>query len=138
MTTTRKALALLVGSIGAGAIVLACFSDRGAGPVNSAAECQVPVTVIDSLHYIVAINNFAFHRDSIRVPVGATVTWVNCEPQGTEPHTTTSGTPGNDDGVWNSPELNPGDRFSHTFPAQGAFPYHCTPHPFMIGKIVVQ
>jgi len=117
-----------------GAFALACFSDRGAGPsVNQAAECTVPVTVIDSMHYIVAIENFGFHPDSIAVPVGATVTWVNCEPVGTEPHTTTSAT-----NVWNSPDLSPGDRFSHTFPNGGAFPYHCTPHPFMLGKVVVQ
>ena len=94
-----------------GAFAVACFSDRGAGPsVNPAAECTVPVSVIDSMHYIVAIENFGFHSDSIAVPVGATVTWVNCEPNGTEPHTTTS-----DNAVWDSPELNPGDRFSHKF-----------------------
>jgi plastocyanin len=117
-----------------GIFAVACFSDRGAGPsVNPAAECTVPVSVIDSMHYIIAIQNFGFHPDSIKVPIGATVTWVNCEPAGTEPHTTTSAT-----NVWNSPDLSPGDRFSHTFPAGGAFPYHCTPHPFMLGKVVVQ
>jgi plastocyanin len=122
-----------------GAFAVACFSERGAGPsVNAAAQCTVPVTVIDSMHYIVAIENFGFHPDSISVPIGATVTWVNCEKPPQEPHTTTSGIPGNDDGIWNSPDLNPGDRFSHTFPAGGVFPYHCTPHPFMLGKVVVQ
>src|SRR5437867_13439304 len=120
MTPTRKALALLTAAVVGSALVLACFSDRGAGPpVNPAAECTVPVSVIDSMHYIVAIENFGFHPDSIAVPAGATVTWVNCEPNGTEPHTTTSDPSG---GVWDSPELSPGDRFSHTFPAGGAFP----------------
>src|SRR6266487_110772 len=133
MTTTRKALSLLACCIGASAIVLACFSDRGSGPSNTAAECRVPVTVIDSMHYVVAIQNFGFHPDSIAVPVGATVTWVNCEPNGTEPHSTTSNT-----GVWGSPNLSPGDRFSFKFAAQGAFPYHCTPHPFMTAKVIVQ
>jgi plastocyanin len=133
MTTTRKALALLTGCIGAGAIVLACFSDRTGPATTTAAECRVPVTVIDSLHYLIAIRDFGFHPDSLSVPPGATVTWVNCEDAGTEPHTTTS-----NGSVWNSPDLSPGDRFSHTFPAQGAFPYHCTPHPFMTGKVVVQ
>ena len=134
MTPTRKALSLLFGAISGGALVLACFSDRGAGPtVNAAAECRVPVTVIDSMHYIVAIRDFGFHPDSLKVPVGAAVTWVNCETPPQEPHTTTSDTPG-----WDSPPLNPGDRFSHTFPVAGSYPYHCTPHPFMIGKVVVQ
>jgi len=128
MTPANKAPLLLLLVCGA------CFSDRGAGPgVNTAAECRVPVTVIDSMHYLVAIRNFAFHPDSIAVPVGATVTWVNCEDVGQEPHTTTS-----DNAVWNSPDLNPGQRFSHTFAKAGAFPYHCTPHPFMLGKIIVQ
>jgi len=115
------------------ATVVACFSERGSGPVAGPAECRVPVSVIDSLHLIVAIRNFAFHPDSIAVPAGATVTWVNCEDVGQEPHTTTS-----DNTVWNSPDLNPGQRFSHTFATAGAFPYHCTPHPFMLGKIIVQ
>jgi plastocyanin len=118
----------------AGLAVVACFSERGSGPsVNTAAECRVPVTVIDSMHYIVAIRDFAFRPDSLAVPAGATVTWVNCETPPQEPHTTTS-----DSSVWNSPDLSPGDRFSHTFPTTGGFPYHCTPHPFMLGKVVVQ
>ena len=117
-----------------GAIVLACFSERGAGPgTSTGGECSVPVSVIDSMHYIVAIRDFTFQPDSISVPPGATVTWVNCEPAGTEPHTTTA-----DGAAWNSPEFSPGQRFSHTFPSGGGFPYHCTPHPFMIGKVVVQ
>jgi plastocyanin len=101
--------------------------------VNTAAECRVPVTVIDSMHYIIAIRDFAFRPDSLAVPAGATVTWINCETPPQEPHTTTS-----DNAAWSSPELNPGDRFSHTFPATGGFQYHCEPHPFMLGKVVVQ
>ena len=131
MTRMRRSLLL---PLFAGGVVAACFSERGTGTsINGAVECQVPVSTIDSTHFLVAIQNFAFHHDSSRVPVGATVTWVNCEPAGTEPHTTTS-----DSAVWNSPDLTPGSRFSHTFAAAGAFPYHCTPHPFMLGKIVVQ
>ena len=118
-----------------GVIVIACFSERGAGPGGSTGgECSVPVSVIDSMHYIVAIRNFSFQPDSISVPPGATVTWVNCEPAGTEPHTTTS-----DNAGWDSQDLSPGQRFSHTFPTGGDFPYHCTPHSaFMVAKVVVQ
>ncbi len=116
------------------AAAAACFSERAAGPGAGAAQCRVPVTVIDSMHYLVAIRDFAFQPDSLAVPAGATVTWLNCEDGGQEPHTTTSDTVG----VWNSPELLPGARFSHRFVGTGAFPYHCIPHPFMLGKIVVQ
>src|SRR5947208_16905966 len=109
MTPTRKALCLLVGAVTGSAVVVACFSDRGAGPtVNTAAECRVPVTVIDSMHYIVAIHNFTFLPDSLAVPVGATVTWVNCETTTQEPHTTTS-----HDAVCDCPQLRPGAHLHH-------------------------
>jgi len=131
-----KRLMVVLGAVGGGAaIALACFSERGSGPVAGPAECRVPVTVIDSLHFIVAIRNFAFHPDSIAVPPGATVTWVNCEDVGQEPHTTTSDSAG----VWGSADLTSGDRFSHTFATPGKFPYHCIPHQtFMRAKLVVQ
>ncbi len=81
---------LYVGLMLAGGCVtaVACFSDRSAGP-GVIGECRVPVTVIDSTHFIVAIRNFGFHPDSLAVPSGATVTWVDCEDVGQEPHTTT-------------------------------------------------
>jgi len=130
-----KRLIVLLGAVCC-AIALACFSDRSSGPGAGAAECRVPVTVIDSMHYIIAIRNFAFHPDSIAVPAGATVTWVNCEDAGVEAHTTTSDTTG----IWDSPLLIPGARFSRPFPTPGVFPYHCIPHRDlgMVGKLVVQ
>lgn len=112
----------------------ACFSERGAGPNASLAVCRVPVTVIDSLHYLIAIRDFLYYPDSLAVPTGATVTWVNCEDVGQEPHTTTSDTTG----VWDSSDMLPGARFTHQFATPGAFPYHCTAHDFMIAKVVVQ
>lgn len=126
----RAALLVLV------VVAAACFSERGAGPgITGAADCSVPVSVIDSLHFLVAIRDFAFHPDTLHVPVGATVTWVNCETPPQEPHTTTSDTTG----IWSSTDLSPGDRFSHTFPTQGTFPYHCIPHAeFMRGEIIVE
>jgi len=127
----KAALTALTGlALAAG---VACFSDRTAGPVASLAECRVPVTVIDSMHYLVAIRDFAFHPDSLAVPVGATVTWVNCEPPATDAHSSTSDAPAWDSGLFQS-----GARFSRTFPSGGTFPYHCSVHTYMIAKVVVQ
>jgi plastocyanin len=126
---------VIVGAVALAAIVAACVSERSSGPGSGAAECRVPVTVIDSMHYIVAIRDFGFHPDTLTVPVGATVTWINCEDVGQEPHTTTSDTTG----IWSSADLSPGNRFSHTFATPGPFPYHCIPHEsFMRGEIIVQ
>jgi len=110
----------------------ACFSERTAGP-GAAGECRVPVSVIDSMHVVVAIRNFLYYPDSIAVPPGATVTWINCEPPGTQAHSTTSDTPAWDSGLFTSD-----GRFSRTFPAGGTFPYHCSLHPYMVAKVVVQ
>lgn len=34
--------------------------------------------------------------------------------------------------------IEPGERRSLTFTRAGTFPFHCTPHPFMRGLIVVR
>lgn len=117
------------------AAAAACFSERGGStPIGPGlAECSVPVSVIDSGHVVIAIRDFAFVPDSVLVPAGATVTWVNCEPAIIEPHTTTSDSPG-----WNSPQFSAGARFSRRFDTPGVFTYHCEPHQFMVGKVVVQ
>ena len=131
--------ALLV-SLAAGVVAtgVACFSERVGGsdnPISGAGTCNIPLAVLDSGHVVVAINGFAFQPDSVKITPGQTVTWINCETQTLEPHTSTA-----DNADWDSPQLSPGQRFSHTFPtATGSpFTYHCTPHPFMVGKVVVQ
>lgn len=79
----------------------------------------------------VVIKNFAFTPAVLTVPVGATVTWVN---QDSVYHTATSDIPA---GLPDSPNINPGESWSFTFTQDGTYEYHCTPHPFMTGKIVV-
>ena len=133
MSRLRLALGLAAAAAVPLGIGAACFSERAGGPTFSgAAECRVPISVIDSMHVVVAIRTFAFVPDTITVPVGATVTWVNCESPLIEPHTTTSDSLG-----WNSPQFAAGERFTRRFDVAGEFPYHCEPHPFMVGKIVV-
>jgi plastocyanin len=81
---------------------------------------------------LVTIRNFAFETQNVTIAAGTSVTWVNCESSGTA-HTST-----NDQEVWDSPLLAPGDAFTQTFDTPGVFPYHCTPHPFMTGSVTVQ
>jgi plastocyanin len=63
------------------------------------------------------------------VPVGATVTWTNL---GIVPHTATA-----EDGSFDSGILEQGGTFSRVFDAPGEYPYRCTLHPWMVGKVVV-
>jgi plastocyanin len=78
----------------------------------------------------VKISQLAFRDKEIRIPAATTVRWVNKDPVG---HTATS-----DDGGWGSALIGPGETWEHTFDAVGEFPYHCIPHPFMKGVVVVE
>jgi len=78
----------------------------------------------------VKIDNFVFGPQTITVPVGATVTWTNKDDI---PHTTVS-----TDGVFKSKVMDTDEKFSYTFAKAGTYPYYCTIHPKMTGKIVVQ
>ena len=37
-----------------------------------------------------------------------------------------------------SPFLSPGDAFTRTFETPGEFAYHCEPHQFMVGRVIVE
>jgi nitrite reductase (NO-forming) len=80
----------------------------------------------------------AFSPNTITVKVGTTVTWTNTDDM---LHTVTSGTStgiaGTPDGTFNSGFISPGESWSYTFTEAGEFPYFCTPHPWMIGKVIV-
>ena len=115
-----------------------CFSERTAvtapRPGPGTAECRIPVSspLLGADQALIAIRDYSFFPDTVRVKRGSTVTWVNCEPSTIDPHTSTSST-----GVWSSPFLAPGDNYSHTFDQAGIFPYHCIPHEFMKGVVIV-
>lgn len=80
----------------------------------------------------------AYDPLTMTVPVGTTVRWVN---QDTVAHTVTSGTSDGTiaapSGLFDSGFLEQGDTFTYTFDEVGEFPYHCTPHPWMIGTVIV-
>jgi plastocyanin len=79
----------------------------------------------------IEIRGLKFEDAEIEIPAGTTVRWVNRDPVA---HTSTAD---GDDPVWSSPSLGPGDVYEVTFDTPGEFSYHCVPHPFMRGTIVV-
>src|SRR5689334_14495813 len=65
-----------------------------------------------------------FTPSTVMIQVGDTVRWV-WDANG---HSSTSGTPGHPDGMWDSGTQNTGFTFSFTFTNAGTFSYFCTPH----------
>ncbi len=78
---------------------------------------------------IVEIIDFAFNPQVLLIAPGKLVRWIN---NGGLHHTTTA-----DSGQWDSGMLMPGQYFDYLFTSEGVYDYHCTPHPFMTGTVVV-
>src|SRR5256885_7210736 len=80
----------------------------------------------------VKIDNFTFGPAALTVPVGTTVTWINKDDI---PHTVVST---DDPKTFKSRVLDTDEKFSFTFSKPGTFPYFCSIHPKMTGKVIVQ
>jgi plastocyanin len=78
----------------------------------------------------VRIDNFSFAPQTLTVAVGTTVSWTNRDDI---PHTVVS-----TDGVFKSKVRDTDEKFSYTFAKAGTYPYFCSIHPKMTGKVVVQ
>lgn len=77
-----------------------------------------------------SMKNLAYAPATFNVAGGATIVWRNDDPL---PHTVTA-----DDGSWDSGLIAPGATWQRTFDRPGSYPFHCTPHPFMKGTVVVR
>ena len=78
----------------------------------------------------VKIDNFSFGPQTLTVSVGTTVVWTNRDDI---PHTVVS-----TEGVFKSKVRDTDEMFSYTFTKAGTYPYFCSVHPKMTGKVVVQ
>ena len=78
----------------------------------------------------VKIDNFSFKPQELTIAAGTTVTWTNRDDI---PHTVVS-----TDGVFKSKVRDTDEKFSYTFTKAGTYPYYCSVHPKMTGKVVVQ
>ena len=97
----------------------------GGGTGNFAASAQQKPQTLE-----VKIDNFSFGPAELTVPVGTTVAWTNRDDI---PHTVVS-----IDKLFKSKVLDTDEKFSFTFSKAGTYPYFCSIHPKMTGKVVVQ
>jgi len=82
------------------------------------------------------IENLSFIPDSLNIPVGTTVTWIN---QDSTAYTVTSKDTVNSEILFDSGSILPNDTFNYTFNNSGVYHYYCRKHPrLMNGVIIVQ
>jgi amicyanin len=93
----------------------------------SSVRADAPATGKD---VAVTILNFKFDADTLTVPVGTKVTWVNKD---STVHTVVS----RDKTFASSPGLDTDDNYSYVFTKAGTYDYYCSLHPFMTGKVIV-
>jgi plastocyanin len=137
MVRARATVGSVSGTIAVAVLFAAgCFSDRQSditGPGDGDCSIALDSPAIGSVGAIIALNDFEFAPGEIRIPRGTRVTWLNCEGENIDAHTTTS-----DGDEWASGSMTTGDTFSRVFDVAGRFEYHCEPHPFMRGVIIVE
>ena len=80
----------------------------------------------------VAISDFKYDPDAIRVKAGGTVTWTNSD-KARHNAQTDDGAPGE----FNTGDLDMGDSKKVTFDEAGEFTYYCIYHRFMEAKVEV-
>jgi plastocyanin len=111
----RRRIAPLLGVVGVVSLLAVALPELSTAGEAVFAAAASPATV--------NIDNFAFAPATLTVTAGTTVTWKN---EDDSPHRIKSAA------------LDTDDTFSHTFAAPGEYPYICTIHPYMAGKIIVK
>jgi plastocyanin len=74
---------------------------------------------------------YTYTPQVVQVPVGTTLTWKN---DGAVVHTATA-----QDLSWDTGDIpGGGGTASVTLSTPGTYTFNCTPHPWMIGRVIVQ
>jgi amicyanin len=111
------------------AVVVVVLALGFTGP-RAEADQAAPAAQANPAPTEVKIDNFSFGPAELTVRVGTTVKWTNRDDI---PHTVVS-----TEKVFKSKVLDTDETFSFTFNQAGTYPYFCSIHPKMTGKVVVQ
>ena len=122
MVPRLRRIGLTLGAVGIAALVAAALPELTSAGEAVVAAAASPTTI--------KIDNFAFAPATLTITAGTTVTWKN---EDDSPHRI-----GDKNGAFKSAALDTDETFSHTFASPGEYPYICTIHPYMVGRIIVK
>lgn len=111
-------------------LLVAVVLVSGCVSYGSRPSAQPPANQTPPAVNAIRIIAFEFSPQAAMIKKGTTVTWTN---QDSVSHTVTS-----DSGAFASGQLSNGGTFSQTFNTAGTFDYHCSNHPSMKGRIIVE
>jgi plastocyanin len=98
-------------------------------PRETAAEAVIAPPAEVRQTFAADIRRYLFAPKRIEIHAGESVTWGNSDAV---VHTVAS-----DDGAWNSGAIQPGQTWTATFTQPGRYLFHCGPHPYMKGVVIV-
>lgn len=131
MTLTRKTRTILA------AIALSAMGTQMALADKIQILTEKPVAAAEAPADTVVINiaKMKYEQPEVTIKAGQTVTWVNTEAM---PHNVAfqAGVVG--DAKMDGAMMKKDQSYSITFNESGTFDYHCTPHPFMKGTVIVE
>jgi plastocyanin len=78
----------------------------------------------------VDMQDYDFFPRRVQLPAGSTVSWEN---KGAVIHTATDSK-----GAFDTGDIRAGETGSVTISAAGTYTYSCSPHPWMIGQVIIQ
>lgn len=114
----------------AGIVVAEHKNEKKPASSSTASSASSSATAVEAS--TVTIKDFAFGPQVIKVKAGTTVTWTNTDDVS---HTVTA-----DKASSNAPDSTlfaKGGSYSFQFNAAGTYTYHCVPHPYMHGTVIV-
>jgi plastocyanin len=112
------------------ALAAALFAMVPAGPAGAGGGGCHAQEATSARALRIALEGNCFTPTLARVPVGATVTWINSDPY---THTVTGS-----NGAWGSyDELVQNATVKMRFARAGVYPYFCMIHPGMVGAVLV-
>jgi amicyanin len=131
------ALIIVIGAVAAGGVKKdSASSDMNmdttktsdtSGTTNSDSDSKAVATMA------VDIKDYMFAPMVIKVKVGDTVTWTNRD---SVRHNVVADKASDD--APNGPLIGEGETYSYKFTKAGTYTFHCDPHPYMHGTVVVE
>lgn len=113
----------------AGEVIRAPAAESMEAPVVEETTTAVETESVTN-DVLVDIKGFAYSLVELKVKKGTTVTWTN---QDSVRHNVAF-----DSGAVKGPLLAKGETYSYTFDEIGTFAYHCSPHPNMRARVIVE
>ena len=106
-----------------------------ADKISILTETAVPAAEAPADAVVVNIAKMKYEQPEVTIKPGQTVTWINTEAM---PHNVAfkAGVVG--DAKMDGAMMKKDQSYSITFNEAGTYDYHCTPHPFMKAKVIVE